>query len=148
MAGCALALAACGSAGKPAAAGGSNASASFLAFSVCMRSHGVPSFPDPGPGGGIKLAAGSGLDPRSPTFQSAQQSCKHVLPGGGPPAHVSESDKLAALSFAQCMRAHGVPNFPDPTFPAAGGTMQGAGGSTEVNPDSPAFQQAAKACPH
>jgi hypothetical protein len=49
-----------------------------------MRAHGVPSFPDPVPGsGGVKLDAGSTVNPQSPAFQSAQQSCTKLLPGGG-----------------------------------------------------------------
>ncbi|HTX32194.1 MAG TPA: hypothetical protein VMD09_12470 [Solirubrobacteraceae bacterium] len=47
----------------------------------------------------------------------------------------------AALALARCMRANGVPNFPDP----------GPGGSdfklnSEVNPQSPSFQAAQQAC--
>ncbi len=55
-----------------------------------MRSHGVPSYPDPtkGNGGGVSLSIGggphSGLDPNSPIFQRAQQACSK-LPGAPPP---------------------------------------------------------------
>lgn len=144
--GCAVALAACGSGGKPATTGGSRAYASFLNFSKCMRSHGVSDFPDPGPGGGIKLpvGSGSGPDPRAPAFQAAHQSCKHLLPGGGPPANVPESVKLGELKNARCMRAHGVPNFPDPTFPPGGGVERQLPSGIDLN--SPALQAAAKAC--
>lgn len=144
--GCALALAACGSGGKPTATGGSRAYTSFLNFSKCMRSHGVSSFPDPSPGGGIKLpvGSGSGPDPRAPAFQGAQRSCKYLLPGGGPPASVPESVKAAELKNARCMRAHGVPNFPDPTFPTGGGVERQLPFS--IDPNSPALKAAAKAC--
>jgi hypothetical protein len=134
-------LAGCGS-GKPTA-GSADTYASFLKFSVCMRSHGVPDFPDPSPGGGIRLGLSPGfdLDPRSPGFQSARRSCKHFLPGGGPSATVPESVKLSMLRHAECMRTHGVPNFPDPIFPRGGGI------GTLVPPDnSSAFRSAAKAC--
>jgi hypothetical protein len=144
---CALALAACGSTGKPATSRSSNAYASFLSFSKCMRAHGVSNFPDPNPGGGVKIAVGpdSGLDPQAPAFQSARQSCKHLLPGGGPPATVPESVKLQMLRFAQCMRAHGVSDFPDPTFPRGGGALMEAPQSG-VESSSPSFQSAQKAC--
>jgi hypothetical protein len=61
--------------------------ATFLKFSACMRSHGVPSFPDPqfvggGVRVGIKISPG-GVDPNSPQFQQAQNACKQYLPGGG-----------------------------------------------------------------
>jgi hypothetical protein len=56
-----------------------------LAFSKCMRAHGVTKFPDPQFSGGrtslqIKGSPGSGLDPNSPTFKRAQQACQGRLP--------------------------------------------------------------------
>lgn len=139
-----VALAACGSSGH--GGGADPGHAAFLRFSVCMRSHGVPNFPDPSSGGGIQiqLNGGSGLNPSSPSFQSAQQQCRKLLPGGGPPRTVPESQKLQALKFAQCMRTHGVPNFPDPTF-SGGGLLQGGPGAG-IDPSSPAFEHAQAAC--
>ena len=97
----------------------------FLKFASCMRSHGVPNFPDPSPGGGIQISPGSGLDPASPAFQSAQNECKKLLPGGGPDRAPtpSASDTRAALAWAQCIRKHGVPNFPDPSTSANRGLV-------------------------
>ena len=65
------------------------AEAAALAFSKCMRSHGVSDFPDPqfGSGGAIRISAprsvasSSGLDPNSPIFQKAQKTCGSLLPG-------------------------------------------------------------------
>lgn len=56
-----------------------------LAFSVCMRSHGIKDFPDPTNGGGLRLTVhpGSDLDPGNPTFRSAQQACQKYLPFKG-----------------------------------------------------------------
>jgi hypothetical protein len=53
--------------------------AAALKFSQCVRTHGVPGFPDPRfpPGGGIALEIGPGSDPNSPAFQHAQQVCGH-----------------------------------------------------------------------
>jgi hypothetical protein len=142
---CALALAGCGAGGSGSLAG-SRSHSSFLKFSECMRAHGVSNFPDPGPGGGIILPAGpsSGLDPQSPAFQTAQQSCKPLLPGGGPPAQLPESARLESLRFAQCMRAHGVSSFPDPRFRGGGRIQQRL--PNGVDPASPVFQSAQKAC--
>jgi hypothetical protein len=64
-----------------------------LAFSACMRKHGVPKFPDPKftPEGGTLMTIGKngGIDPNSPTFKAAQQTCQKLVPGGplggGPP---------------------------------------------------------------
>jgi hypothetical protein len=145
----ALAIAGCGSTGPSAAAasGGpqpASARAAFLKYSQCMRAHGVPNFPDPSAGGGIQLDSSSGLDPRSPSFQTAQQACQKLLPGGGPGNHpISAAQRQKLLANAQCMRTHGVPNFPDPLI--SGGRIAINLGK-DVNPSSPAFQGAVKAC--
>jgi hypothetical protein len=57
---------------------------------------------------------------------------------------MSASQQAAALAFARCMRSHGVPNFPDPTFTAtpSGGPSQ----QVLPNPQAPAFKAAAAAC--
>lgn len=140
-----LAIAACGSSGHSGTGSGTGRYSSFLNFSKCMRSHGVSNFPDPSPSGGGIHIGGPGVNPQSPAFQSAFVVCKKQLPGGGPPAQVPESQKLQALKSAECMRAHGVPNYPDPTFPKGGGILQGGPGSG-INPNSPAFQRAARSC--
>lgn len=59
-----------------------------LAFSACMRKHGVPDFPDPNFSGGhvsisIHANPSSDLNPNSPTFQAAQQACQGLLPFKG-----------------------------------------------------------------
>jgi len=61
------------------------AQAEALKYSACMRSHGVPSFPDPVfIGGSIRLTvrAGTGADPNSPQFIAAQQACASLQPLG------------------------------------------------------------------
>lgn len=72
--------------GVPTPAQQAQARQSALAFSACMRSHGVPKFPDPqfGPGGKVTLSIGpnSGFDPRSPQFQNAQKACQKDRLGG------------------------------------------------------------------
>ena len=156
----ALGIAACGSTSnhnpKTAATGFSQA----LAFSKCMRTHGVPNFPDPtSGGGGIQLSIGvnSGINPRSPTFQSAQTACQHLQPGGGPSFGRPSAQAVAqALEMAQCMRAHGISGFPDPTThapssPAGFGLVMGRDGvfltlPRSIDPRSPAFQRAAATC--
>ena len=58
---------------------------SALRYSACMRSHGVPSFPDPVElaNGNIELRLGAGHG-NSPQQQAAAQACRKFLPGGGP----------------------------------------------------------------
>jgi hypothetical protein len=69
--------------GKPDANAQAKEVQSALAFAKCMRSHGVPKFPDPEvhPGGGtLQAIGGKDMNPDSPQFKTAQQAC-HV-PGG------------------------------------------------------------------
>jgi hypothetical protein len=86
----------------------------------------------------------STIDVSSPAFQSAINACQKLITGGRPRPPLTEAKKQAALKFSQCMRTHGVPNFPDPIFAANG--MIGIGIGKGNNPSSPAFQQAQKAC--
>jgi hypothetical protein len=113
-----------------------------------MRSHGVPNFPDPGSGGGIQVGPGSGIDPSSPTFQAAQRACQKLLPNGGQPSPQQRAKmEQALLAFSACMRSHGVPDFPDPTFTGGGAQLRlrsSPGG--DLNPNSPRFQAAQTAC--
>lgn len=156
---CALALAACGGSGPAITGQGTTATgnSSPVALSKCMRTHGVSNFPDPsaGPGGegfhGVNISPGSntltvdGITFSGPVFEAAQKACKKLLPGGGgPPPPISAAQRKAAIAGARCMRTHGVPNFPDPRFPAGGGMLiQTRAG---VDPQSPAFRRAWAAC--
>ena len=152
---CAVGIAACGSSGDQPSA--SSHAQSFLAFSECMRSHGVTAFPDPSPGGGINIG-GTGLNPASPAFEAAQVTCRHLLPGGGPPAHASEQQKQQMFATSRCMRSHGVSGFPDPTSsttppsnPQNYSIAEGIGDlwllvPSTINVNSPAFTKAARAC--
>jgi len=124
--------------------GGNGADA--LKFSECMRSHGMSNFPDPNAAGAIQA---SGLNPGSTTFQSATKSCRHLLPNGGVPTPAEQANALAqALKMSQCMRSHGITDFPDPQSVAGGGiriSLHSTPGS-DLNPNSPLFEAAQKAC--
>lgn len=151
--GLALAGAACGSSSSARKSAGAEA---FLKFSECMRANGVPNFPDPASGGGIHINLSSGVNPFSPSFKAAQTRCRKLLPGGGPPTKPSAQAERATLRVAQCMRAHGVTGFPDPTLtppsnPAGYSIVEDRGGVVIAIPStidvaSPAFKQAAAAC--
>jgi len=109
-----------------------------LKFAQCMRANGVPGFPDPDPGGRFR---GVGHEQQNnPTFRAAQQACRALAPGGeheklGDPAYVNQVRK-----FAQCIRANGVPGFPDPD---PNGRFRGVGHEQQNNP---AFRAAMQAC--
>ena len=145
---CTVAIAACGSSGNPHTTAGRGDAARPIKFADCMRAHGVPHFPDPSASGGTQLPQGS-----SPALEAAVRDCAALQPGGagGPPAP-SAAQVRAALALAQCMRAHGLSQFPDPlrTAPDQPNMSLGPGeyfpaiSPTEVQ--SPAFRRAAKAC--
>ena len=161
--GCAVAIAACGSSNRNASSGSPTAGqgklAGALAFAKCMRAHAVPDFPDPKVSGNSIQILGSspGIDRQSPAFVAAQHACEHLLPAGAAPSQ-QQTARLKArfLTLARCMRAHGIPGFPDPTSspPASragysaitsnGGAWLAIPGSIDVT--SPAFHRAASAC--
>jgi hypothetical protein len=110
----------------------------------CMRSHGDSGQVDPtvdaskviqitlGWAGGLRGENGA----CGPYLSAAQAAL-----GGGTPS--SSSDQAAALKFAQCMRANGVPDYPDPT-----GSSQAihASSGSDLNPANPTFQTASALC--
>jgi hypothetical protein len=120
-AGLALAAAACGAGGSSSTSARAASQNGALAFSRCMRSHGVSSFPDPDSSGNVPKeqvlpVAGS------PQFQPAQRACQHLLPETTAPTS-THAEVVAALRgmvrFAACMHSHGVQNWPDPTVDRA-----------------------------
>jgi hypothetical protein len=140
------------SSGRDAGTGGSLVmkTQNALQFAQCMRSHGVPNFPDSNGQGEFHIGASSGLDPGSARFQAALTACQKVLPNGGQPTPQQLAKaRRQALAFSACMRRHGVPDFPDPNFSSGGG---GIGIRVHVtpggdqNPQSPIFQAAMQAC--
>lgn len=90
-------------------------------YAACMRSHGVPQFPDPTNNGmtlHLQVGPGQALDPESPRYQSAQTACSGLVPSGvDVGAHtITPAEHLDYLKAAACMRARGVADFPDPTI--------------------------------
>jgi hypothetical protein len=155
-------------AGSGAASSGSSSPSALdsdaLAFAKCMRSNGVPNFPDPQAGGGFLFRANHGLM-SSPAVKAAQAKCRKLLPGGGPPGpgtttNPSPQTLAHYLKLAQCMRKQGVYDFPDPrtSFPSnpfgsdpGNGVISDIEGvilvfPSTINEQSPAFTRAAAAC--
>ena len=112
---CTVAVSACGSSKSSHRKKSSRSHASAIAFADCMRAHGVPNFPDPGPARRRADLAGTGINRHAPAFQSASRRCAKLLPGAVGGVRATESQFVAALKFAKCMRVHGFPSFPDPT---------------------------------
>jgi hypothetical protein len=152
VAGCGSTDAASGTvtdADSPTASGPNSA----LQFAKCMRANGVTNFPDPTGGSGAVQIQGTGLNPQSPAFQAAQRACQKYLPSQGQPQVMSDANRKKAVAFAECMRTHGEPDFPDPLLSAPSpsalvfslrGMLFAPGPG--LNPGSPAFRQAATDC--
>jgi hypothetical protein len=127
-----------------AGSGQQTALATALAFSQCMRSHGVPGFPDPDSQGRFPPQSSLSAQAKE-TSLSAQNACKRLLPSGGVGTAADRQAKSAfALKVARCLRANGFPNFPDPTVSGrtTSENLSGAG----IDPNAPRFQAAETAC--
>lgn len=133
-----------GPAAPPTTGGsGDSPAQSALAFAGCVRSHGVTNFPDSAiraTSKGVMLDVPRGVEVNSPQFQSALQACRSLLPQGPSGGSGSSSNVQAVLKYSQCMRSHGVTNFPDPN---SQGLFTGGAG---INPNSPTFLSAMEAC--
>jgi hypothetical protein len=131
--------------------GSSSASGSggARAYSACMRSHGVRNFPDPDSQGRLLITGGTdsngqtGVEMNSRRARAAEEACRRLLPNGGQPTAAQQAKaQQAMLKFAQCMRSHGVPKFPDPK---AGGALV-LGKKAGVDPNTPQFKAAQQTC--
>ncbi|MFZ2114113.1 MAG: hypothetical protein WAU77_10340 [Solirubrobacteraceae bacterium] len=119
-----------------------------VAYTSCMHTHGIPNFPEPqvsehGGGVSIKMAVPAGVG-QNPKFKAAEEACRKLLPGGGPgnQAPLTPAQQEQYLRAAACIRAHGVPNFPDPTFSGGGVHIE----HQKLNESSPAFKAAVHDC--
>jgi hypothetical protein len=122
------------SSGRSAASSGSM-TASPLAFSRCMRDHGVPDFPDPGSDGQVPKVSTQQLGVSSTQLMSAQRACQSLLPdtGGSLATSLRQCEEQGACpqamvqqvmtqlrKFSQCVRSHGIPKWPDPVIDGQG----------------------------
>jgi hypothetical protein len=113
-----------------------------LAYTVCLRSHGEPNFPDPKATGGYSRNAMNGIDRNSTQFAAAQKACQSEAQAAGfvhTPADILQHVEQETAEDS-CIRKHGVPNMPDPnsngvqSFPP------------DIIPSTPVFQAAQKVC--
>jgi hypothetical protein len=117
-------ISACGSSAPAGSAGAgagdptATAHATAVKFAECIRSNGVSEFPDPDASGQFAYGIpsySSPLDPSSAAWQHAIGACKTLEPPRFMPTQFTRKQLSARLKFAQCVRADGVPDFPDPT---------------------------------
>ncbi len=118
-------------------------------FAQCLRSHGLPDLPDPQVSGG-ELTWGSdnqAVKDGLSGSQAAQDACRPILDRLPATAHhgasYSAADIQHLIQFAQCLRQHGVPEWPDPK---ADGTFPLRGTPLEREGKSPRMQAAIQAC--
>jgi hypothetical protein len=142
LAGTALLAAACGGGAKPVSAALTSYQKA-LAYSQCMRAHGEPGFPDPQPNGNL-LINGPKDHLNGALMSKASKACQHLMPLG-PPMTAAQQRKVTAeaLKFVACMRAHGLPTFPDPQVSSRGIELQIPQG---VAPNSAVLRNAQQAC--
>lgn len=151
--GFALVAAACGGStfagsGGSAKAVGTAGVSPALAFTRCVRTHGVPDYPDPDSSGEIAKESPQQLGVSDSQYQAAQSACQHLLPNGGQPTSAQPmADQRNAVRFAGCMRTHGVPDWPDPIndggrirFDVFDGSVPG------LDPNSPQVMAAVRKC--
>jgi hypothetical protein len=145
MAGIVMLAAACG--GSPSSTLDTGVSGQFrqnLAFAQCMRSHGLPDFPDPNANGhGFGNQQDANHEQSNPHFGTAYSACQHLLPSA-PSSHGKVIPSQTQLvRFARCMRSHGVPDYPDPNSSVSLGAELAQLG---INVNSPQFQATLRTC--
>jgi hypothetical protein len=141
--GVALLAAGCGGGGGSPGKSRPKVHQELVAFAHCMRSHGMPNWPDPLPQGGFPRT-GNGQN-SGPQADAAMSTCKHLLPPVPAVSAAQQARELAQdLKWARCMRAHGFPGISDPAVrPHAGIVITAPAG---FDPGSPQAQAAMRAC--
>ena len=99
-------------------------------FAACMRAEGID-IPDPEPGTGPNSGGkpGPGVAIRiegggenKGKVDAAMEKCRSLLPNGGEMKPLTPEQLERQRELAKCMRANGVPDFPDPD-PNGGGAI-------------------------
>src|SRR5262249_30724118 len=85
------------SSSKPSGSSSASGSGGARAYSACMRSHGVPNFPDPDSQGRLLITGGTdsngqiGVDMNSRRARAAEEACRKFLPNGGQPTAAQQA---------------------------------------------------------
>jgi hypothetical protein len=114
-------------------------------WAACMRNHGDPNQPDPTIDSNKVIHitySGKGLfAPGSPNACPGYIGAATTALRGGRPLPKPDPAKL--LKFSECMRANGIPDFPDPSN---GGLLITDKPGSDLAPSNPTFQNASKLC--
>lgn len=118
--------------------------AGALAFARCMRAHGIPNWPDPAADGGFDKAELRALGVSPSRIRAIEESsCNYSFQNGAQTQTITPAEQDDYLGAAACMRTHGFPDFPDPTFP--NGSVQVIIPAS-IDQDSLRFKSAATTC--
>jgi hypothetical protein len=129
---------------ESAAGSGPNASASpasAVAFSRCMRSHGLERFPDPESDGQLAKVTPGQLGVSAAAYRTAHDACAHLLQ---PSTSQAQQTLTGLRDFARCMRSRGVNGWPDPTLDDNGDPVFDL--HEQVNPGLPPASNTADTC--
>jgi hypothetical protein len=118
-----------------------------------MRSQGVSEFPDPPTSGKLIVPSAQRLGVTSSQFQTAQSACERLLPSGGTGNNQAEVQQEwnEFRRFTQCIRHHGMPNWPGPTSRSETDKrpifkIQPVDPNSPINPDSPQIKTKLHVC--
>jgi hypothetical protein len=114
-----------------------------------VRSHGVPDYPDPDSSGQIpKITSGQQVGVSDARLNAAQGACLSLWPYHALTQTQQRQQLTDDLKFAQCMRSHGVPKFPDPTSSDGRVEFVISVSRDGFDPHSPQILAKAHACEH
>jgi hypothetical protein len=138
-----------GSAGAPDAGGATSTAAQAVAYTQCMRSHGVPEYPGPDSSGQLqKIRSGQQVGVSDGQLSTASNACQSLWPYQALTPAQQQQELTDDLTFAQCMRSHGVPTLPDPVATDGQVKFVISVSRDGFNPDSPQILAKARACQH
>ncbi len=138
----------CGGGGSPGAARGTTSTTTpsngALAFARCLRSHGLAKWPDPTSGGEFDKSKLRQTGYSVAQVRAVEDGpCKQLLPGSPAAPTIDAAERTDYLKAAACMRSHGFPNFPDPTFPNSNVHLSIP---SSIDQDASPFRSAATIC--
>lgn len=124
-----------------------NAGQSLVEWAACMRRHGDPDQPDPtiDSHGRINIAIPASAEALSHAVHNGTAPCNGYLAAASSALRAGARDltppnQAALVQYAQCMRANGIPDYPDP------GTGNETKFPSAIDPNSPFFLRANNIC--
>jgi hypothetical protein len=107
-----------------------------------MSIHGVTGLSDPNGQGAIRVAS---TEVNSRAFRFARNACRAFWPNANQLRAMAKQFDQQMLSFSECMRAHGIADFP---IPRNGGQLPPFSDNApgDLNPTKVTFRHAEKAC--